>query len=151
MKYSLGISSFLEENSSLFHSIVLLYFFALITEKVFSYLSLLFFGTLHSDLSATLAGRFFTTEPPGKPWRLFIEHLFCARAIYQWEKQFKIPVFTELPEEEDRAFFIPTEWKSFLSIRRWQKAQWGIIKLRRERGIWRGLRFKQVLIGCSFK
>ena len=35
MKCSLGISNFLEENSSLSHSIVFLYFFALITEKGF--------------------------------------------------------------------------------------------------------------------
>ena len=35
MKYSLGISSFLEEISSLSHSIVALYFFALITEEGF--------------------------------------------------------------------------------------------------------------------
>ena len=35
MKYSLGISSFLEEISSLSHSIVFLYFFVLITEEGF--------------------------------------------------------------------------------------------------------------------
>ena len=35
IKCSLGISNFLEEISSLFHSIVLLYFFALITEEGF--------------------------------------------------------------------------------------------------------------------
>ena len=35
MKHSLGISNFLEEISSLFHSVVFLYFFALITEKGF--------------------------------------------------------------------------------------------------------------------
>ena len=35
MKCSLGISNFLEEISSLSHSIVFLYFFALITEKGF--------------------------------------------------------------------------------------------------------------------
>ena len=35
MKYSLGISDFLEEISSLSHSIVFLYFFALITEEGF--------------------------------------------------------------------------------------------------------------------
>ena len=35
MKYSLGISNFLEEISSLSHSIVLLYFFALTTEEGF--------------------------------------------------------------------------------------------------------------------
>ena len=44
MKYSLGVSSFLEEISSLSHSIVCLYLFALI-----AYLSLLFFETLHSE------------------------------------------------------------------------------------------------------
>ena len=49
MKCSLGISNFLEEISSLSHSVVFLYFFALIAEKGFFYLSLLFFGTLHSD------------------------------------------------------------------------------------------------------
>ena len=35
MKHSLGISNFLEEISSLSHSIVYLYFFALITEEGF--------------------------------------------------------------------------------------------------------------------
>ena len=35
MKYSLGISNFLEDMSSLFHSIVFLYFFALFTEEGF--------------------------------------------------------------------------------------------------------------------
>ena len=35
MKYSLGISNFLEETSSLSHSIVFLYFFALIAEEGF--------------------------------------------------------------------------------------------------------------------
>ena len=35
MKYSLGISNFLEEVSSLSYSIVFLYFFALIPEKGF--------------------------------------------------------------------------------------------------------------------
>ena len=35
MKFSLGISNFLEEISSLSHSVVFLYFFALITEEGF--------------------------------------------------------------------------------------------------------------------
>ena len=35
MKFSLGISNFLEEISSLSHSIVFLYFFALIIEEAF--------------------------------------------------------------------------------------------------------------------
>ena len=47
MKYSLGISNFIEVISSPSHSVVFLYFFALITEE--GYLSLLFFGTLHSN------------------------------------------------------------------------------------------------------
>ena len=48
MKCSFDDSDFLEEISSLSHSIVFLYFFALIDEEDF-FLSLLFFGTLHSD------------------------------------------------------------------------------------------------------
>ena len=48
MKCSLGISNFLEEISSLSHSVVFLYFFVLITEEGFL-ISLLFFGTPHSD------------------------------------------------------------------------------------------------------
>ena len=48
MKCSLGISNFLEEISSLSHSAVFLYFFALIWGRL-SYLSLLFFVTLHSN------------------------------------------------------------------------------------------------------
>ena len=35
MKYSLGMSNFLEKNSSHSHSIVVLYFFALITDEGF--------------------------------------------------------------------------------------------------------------------
>ena len=46
MKCSLGISNFLEGISSLSHSIVFLYFFALITEEGFL-ICVLFFGTLH--------------------------------------------------------------------------------------------------------
>ena len=54
MKYSFGISNFLEEISRVSHSVVFLYVFALITEEgfflfFFFNLSLLFFGTLHSD------------------------------------------------------------------------------------------------------
>ena len=56
MKCSLGISNFPKEISSLSQSIAFLYFFALISEEEkknlwgrLSYLSLLFFGTLHSN------------------------------------------------------------------------------------------------------
>ena len=51
MKCSLGISSFLEEISSLSNFVVFLYFFALIFEEVFLFSpgSLLYFGTLHSN------------------------------------------------------------------------------------------------------
>ena len=41
--------NFLEEISDLSHSIVFLYFFALISEGRLSYLSMIFFGTLHSN------------------------------------------------------------------------------------------------------
>ena len=47
MKWSLAISNFLEEISSLSHFIVFVYFFALIAEEG-SHFFLLFFGTLHS-------------------------------------------------------------------------------------------------------
>src|SRR5574337_1311052 len=49
MKCSFGISDFLEEIPSLSHSVVFLYFFASIAKEG-SHLSLLFFGTLHSDV-----------------------------------------------------------------------------------------------------
>ena len=48
LKCSLGISNILEEISSLSHSIVFLDFFVLIIEEGFL-ISLLFFGTLHSN------------------------------------------------------------------------------------------------------
>ena len=48
MKCFLGISDFPQEISSLSHSIIFLYFFALITEEGFL-ISPLFSGTLHSD------------------------------------------------------------------------------------------------------
>ena len=48
MKCSLGISNFFEEISTLSHSIVFLYFFALIAEEGIL-ISLLFFGTVHSN------------------------------------------------------------------------------------------------------
>jgi len=48
MKCSLGISNFLEEMYSLSHCFVFLYFFADRWRRL-SYLSLLFFGTVHSD------------------------------------------------------------------------------------------------------
>ena len=51
MKCSLGISNFLEEISSFSHSIVFLYFFALITEEGFLISPCYFFETLPSDLS----------------------------------------------------------------------------------------------------
>ena len=49
MKSSLGISYFLEEISSLSHSIVFLYFLCIAHIRRLSYLSLLFFRTLYAD------------------------------------------------------------------------------------------------------
>ena len=51
MKCSLGVSNFLEETSNLSHSIVFQYFFFFCLDhwRRLSYLSLLFFGTLHSN------------------------------------------------------------------------------------------------------
>ena len=50
MKCSLGISNFLDEISRLFHSVVFLYFFALITEEGFLIYLLAILGTVHSDV-----------------------------------------------------------------------------------------------------
>ena len=49
MRCFLGISNSFEEISCLSYSIFFFYFFALTIEKGFFFLSLLFFGTLHSD------------------------------------------------------------------------------------------------------
>ena len=49
MKCSLGTSNFLEEISSLFHSVVFPLFLCIDCWGRLSYLFLLFFGTLHSD------------------------------------------------------------------------------------------------------
>ena len=54
MKCFLDISNFLEEISSLSHSVVFLYFFALIAEEGFL-ISLLFFGTLYSYTSISVS------------------------------------------------------------------------------------------------
>ena len=73
MKCSLGISDFLEEISSLSHSVVFLYFFALITEEGFlisPWYSLelcIQIGTLHSpDVKNWLTGK---DPDAGKDWR----------------------------------------------------------------------------------
>ena len=65
LKCSLDISSYLEAISRLSHSIVFLYFCALITEEGFL-LSLLFFGILHSS------GYIF-------PFLLCLSHLFFSQ------------------------------------------------------------------------
>ena len=57
MKYFIGISKFLEEISSLSHSIVFLYFFALIAEEGFFVLAILWnsaFGCLYLSFSPLL-------------------------------------------------------------------------------------------------
>ena len=73
MKCSLGISDFLEEISSLSHSVVFLYFFALITEEGFlisPWYSLelcIQMGTLHPpDVKNWLTGK---DPDAGKDWR----------------------------------------------------------------------------------
>ena len=66
MKCSLGITNFLEEISSLSHSTVFLYFFALITEDFL--ISLLFSGSLYSN---GYIFPFFLCL-----WRLFFSQLF---------------------------------------------------------------------------
>ena len=50
MKFSLSISNFLEDIPSLSHSVLFLYFFALIAEEGFFKSRLASLGTLHSDV-----------------------------------------------------------------------------------------------------
>ena len=81
MKYSLDISNFLEEISSLSHSIAFLYFFALITYEGFLFSPcyslelciqlvisfLFFFRWIHLSFSPTLQMDSLWCEPPEKP------------------------------------------------------------------------------------
>ena len=88
MTCSLGISNFLEEVSSLSHSIVFLCFFALIIGRL-SYLSLLFFGTLHSDgcifpLLVCLSLIFFSqlfVRPPQTTHFAFLHFFFLGMVL----------------------------------------------------------------------
>ena len=72
MKCSLGISNFLEEISSLSHSFVFLFFFCIDHWGRLSYLSLVFFGSQHSNghifpFHLCLSGLFFSqlfVRPP---------------------------------------------------------------------------------------
>ena len=73
MKRSLGISNFLEEISSLSHSIVFFYSFALIAEQGFL-ISLLFFGTLHSNIFPFLLCLALKVDKSGILINLSIEH-----------------------------------------------------------------------------
>ena len=97
---SLGISNFLEEISSLSYSIGFLCFFILITEEGFfvclfwgmlSYLSLLFFGTLHSNgyifpFLLCFSHLFFSqlfVRPPRQPF-CFFALLFLGSDLITW-------------------------------------------------------------------
>ena len=88
MKYSLGIANFLEEISSLSHSVVFLYFFALITEEGFisSLLAILWnsaFRCLYLSFSPLLFLLFFSqlfVRPPQTAILLFCISFTWARA-----------------------------------------------------------------------
>ena len=67
MKCSLGISDFLEEISSLSHSIVFLYFFALITEEDF-----LISPCYSLELCIQMGISFLFSFAKGGPWGLVI-------------------------------------------------------------------------------
>ena len=78
MKYSLGISDFLEEISSLSHPIVFLYFFALIAEEGFL-ISPCYARTLHSDIYLSLSPLPFASLLllTSLPFLSFIEPIFA--------------------------------------------------------------------------
>jgi len=66
MKCSLGISNFLEEISSLSHSVVFLYFFALIAEEGFLISFCYSLEKAMAPHSSTLAWKIPWTEEPGR-------------------------------------------------------------------------------------
>ena len=61
MKYSLGISHFLEEISSLSHSVVFLYFFALIAEEGFLILLAILWNSAFRGLYLSFSPLLFTS------------------------------------------------------------------------------------------
>ena len=122
MKCSLGISNFFEEISSLSHSVVFLYFFALITEELLSYLSLLFFGTLHSDayifpFLLCFSLLFFPPPQTGITMNKASEGDGIPVELFQFQKDNAVKVLHSIcqqiwktqqwPQDWKRSFFIP--------------------------------------------
>ena len=88
MKCSLGISNFLDEISSLSPSIVFLYFFALNAEEGFL-ISLLFFGTLHSNgfifpFLLCLSLLFFSQLFVRPPQKIILPHCISFSCGWSW-------------------------------------------------------------------
>src|SRR5574337_669978 len=85
MKYSLGISDFLEEIPSLSHSVVFLYFFALITEEGFlisSCYSLELCIQMFISFLFSFAFRFFSQLFVRPPQTAIL--LFCISFLWEW-------------------------------------------------------------------
>ena len=79
--------NFPEEISSLSHSVVFLYFFALFAKEGFLYLSLLFFGILHSNgyifpFSICFSLPFFSQLFVRPPWIVIL--FFCISFSWGW-------------------------------------------------------------------
>ena len=104
---SLGISNFLEEISSLSHSVVFLYFFALIPEEGFL-ISLLFFGTLHSDayifpFLLCLSLLFFSQLFIRPPQTVIL--LFCISFSWGWSRFLSPVQYHEPPSIVHQALY----------------------------------------------
>ena len=118
MKCFLGIPNFLEEKSSLSHFIVFLYFFALITEEDFL-ISLLFFGTLHSNghifpfllcFSLLFFSQLFICKASSGS-----HFAFCISFSWVWGSSSKpLPLLIYLRKR--LVIFFKLEWISWLSI-----------------------------------
>ena len=70
MKYSLGISNFLEEISSLSHSVVFLYFFALIKEELKSLLMKVKEESEKVGLKPNIQKTKIMASSPTTPWEI---------------------------------------------------------------------------------
>ena len=84
MKYSLGIYNFLEEISSLSHSIVFLYFFALITEEVFLILLAILWNSAFKWIYLSFSPLPFTSLPFIALFKASSDSQFALLHYFSW-------------------------------------------------------------------
>ena len=91
MKCSLGISNFLEEISSLFHSIVFLYFFALITEEGFLILLAILWNSAFRWVYLSLSPLPLASLLFSAICKAFSDNLFTFHISFSWEWSWFLP------------------------------------------------------------